>query len=86
AVSALAHPLQPVRFSGAHRWCHSFRMTTFLSKEMVDRAEASTPGCGCCIPPPDTVDKRVAELQARRDRLEATLRRLRTGPVGPAGT
>ena len=54
-------------------------MTTVLTDrttEVETRAEDATPGCGCCVPPPDTVDKRVAELQDRRARLERTLRRL----------
>ena len=55
-------------------------MTTLLTMETAGaRAEEPTPGCGCCVPPPDTVDTRIAELQARRDRLEAKLRRLPTG-------
>ena len=54
-------------------------MTTLLTSEAteVETAE-STPGCGCCIPPPDTADKRVAELQARKERLERQLARLTT--------
>ena len=53
-------------------------MTTLLTAEPTDvRAEEPTPGCGCCIPPPDSADTRVAELRARRERLEAKLRRLR---------
>ena len=56
----------------SHRW-----MTTLLTAETTDvRAEESTPGCGCCIPPPDSVDTRVDALLARRERLEAKLRRL----------
>jgi hypothetical protein len=54
-------------------------MTTLLTFETAEseiRAEDATPGCGCCIPPPDTVDKRVAELQDRRQRLERKLARL----------
>ena len=52
-------------------------MTTLLTSETTDvRAEESTPGCGCCIPPPDSVDTRVDALLARRERLEAKLRRL----------
>lgn len=50
-------------------------MTTLLTIETADaRADESTPGCGCCIPPPDTVDTRRAELEARKARLEAKLR------------
>ncbi len=53
-------------------------MTTVLTSETTGaRAEESTPGCGCCIPPPDTVDKRMAELLARRERLERKLQRPR---------
>ena len=52
-------------------------MTTLLTSETTDvGAEEPTPGCGCCIPPPDTVDKRVADLLARRQRLERKLQRL----------
>ncbi|MDQ4068234.1 MAG: hypothetical protein M3203_01950 [Actinomycetota bacterium] len=39
-------------------------------------ADESTLGCGCCTPPPDTVDKKLAELEARRQRLERRLARL----------
>jgi hypothetical protein len=49
-------------------------MTTFIVTEAAEAdVEEATPGCGCCIPPPDTVDKRVAELQARRDAVERRL-------------
>jgi hypothetical protein len=51
-------------------------MTTFITEPVEVEAQDTTPGCGCCIPPPDTVDTRVAELQARRDRLERRLRGL----------
>ena len=52
-------------------------MTILLTPETAGAvAEESTPGCGCCVPPPDTVDKRVAELLARRVRLERKLERL----------
>ena len=52
-------------------------MTTFMTPETIEaEGQEATPGCGCCIPPPDTVDKRVAELQDRRERLERRLRRL----------
>ena len=52
-------------------------MTTLLLSETAgNEAEESTPGCGCCIPPPDTVEKRVVELLARRERLERKLQRL----------
>ena len=52
-------------------------MTTFLTPETVEaEVQEGTPGCGCCIPPPDTVDKRVAELEARRERLDRRLRGL----------
>ena len=56
-------------------------MTTLLTPDTGDpldaRAEDASPGCGCCIPPPDTADRRVAELVARRDRLDRKLQRLR---------
>lgn len=53
-------------------------MTTLLTAEMLQgEAPESTPGCGCCIPPPDTVDRRLVELEARRERLEARLRTMR---------
>ena len=52
-------------------------MTTLLIPETAGaESEESTPGCGCCIPPPDTADQRVAELLARRERLERKLQRL----------
>lgn len=50
-------------------------MTTMTTTETVE-AQGPRPGCGCCIPPPDTVDTRVAELQARRDAVERRLRGL----------
>jgi hypothetical protein len=54
-------------------------LTTFLTVQAVEtQAQETTPGCGCCIPPPDTVDKRMAQLEERRERLEARLRRLRS--------
>lgn len=53
-------------------------MTTFLTLETAETdAQEAGPGCGCCIPPPDTVDQRVALLEERRQRLEARLRRMR---------
>lgn len=49
-------------------------MTTLLVPETAGaESEERTPACGCCIPPPDTLDKRVAELLARRQRLERKL-------------
>ena len=58
-------------------------MTTLLTTETVlttgtaaGEAGDATPGCGCCVLPPDTVDKRLAELEARRDLLERRLARL----------
>ncbi|HEX2048146.1 MAG TPA: hypothetical protein VHF27_10295 [Acidimicrobiales bacterium] len=57
-------------------------MTTLLTPETTEAgAEEPTPGCGCCVPPPDTVDTRVAELLARRQRLERKLASLPTGSV-----
>lgn len=58
-------------------------MTTFLTAHTLETepretgAQESGPGCGCCIPPPDSVDTRVALLEERRQRLEARLRRMR---------
>ena len=58
-------------------------MTTLLIPETGDtRAEETTPGCGCCIPPPDASvpngrRQALAELEARRDALERRLRALR---------
>lgn len=72
-------PLQPVRFSGAGDPWFDTPMTTLLipqTREAHAQAEEATPGCGCCIPPPDSADKRVAELLARRERLERKLHRL----------
>ncbi len=52
-------------------------MTTLVTSDTTEaRAEEPTPGCGCCVPPPDTLDKRVAELLARRERLDRKLQRL----------
>ncbi|MGH9265419.1 MAG: hypothetical protein ACRD1D_12090 [Acidimicrobiales bacterium] len=55
-------------------------MTLLISRETADvqsRAEAeadATPGCGCCLPPPDaTADRGLARLLARRERLERRL-------------
>lgn len=58
-------------------------MTTLLIPETGDaRAEDATPGCGCCIPPPDASvpegrQQALAELKARRDALERRLEGLR---------
>ena len=52
-------------------------MTVTSARPPEADAEDATPGCGCCVPPPDTVDKRVAELEARRQRLERRLARLK---------
>ena len=55
-------------------------MTTLVTTETADseaRADEATPGCGCCIPPPDTAAKKMAELQARREAVERRLRGLR---------
>ena len=52
-------------------------MTTFLTAQTQEaEVQESTPGCGCCIPPPDTADRRVAQLEERRQRLEARLARM----------
>ena len=44
-------------------------------------ADDATPGCGCCVPPPDAAQaegrqRALAELQARRDALERRLKGL----------
>ena len=53
-------------------------MTTLLTSQTTeDETPDSAPGCGCCVPPPDTVDQRVAQLQERREQLERRLARLR---------
>lgn len=60
-------------------------MTTLLIPETGDaRAEEATPGCGCCVPPPDASvaegrQRALAELQARRDALQRRLEGLRQG-------
>lgn len=52
-------------------------MTTLLPAQTQEReVRDATPGCGCCIPPPDAAEARVAELEARRERLERRLRRI----------
>ena len=58
-------------------------MTTLLTTETVLTTETAageagdaTTGGGCCVITPYTVDKRLAELEARRDRLERRLARL----------
>ena len=45
-------------------------------------AEDATPGCGCCVPPPDAAQaegrrQALEALQARRDAVERRLRGLR---------
>ena len=73
----MAHPTAASSLSGAgDAWFHRRMTTLLLSETAGNEAEESTPGCGCCIPPPDTVDKRVVELLARRERLERKLQRL----------
>ena len=44
-------------------------------------AEATTTdaGCGCCQPEPKTTQDIINELRARRDELDARLRRLEMG-------
>lgn len=45
---------------------------TAVSPSLAE-AEA-TPGCGCCLPPPDAMaDRGLAQLLARRERLERRL-------------
>jgi hypothetical protein len=44
-------------------------------------AEDATPGCGCCVPPPDAAKaegrrQALAALEARREALEARLKGL----------
>lgn len=48
----------------------------------ADTAEDATPGCGCCVPPPDAAraeGRRLAleALQARREAVERRLQGLR---------
>ena len=56
-------------------------MTTLLPMitETEVEVEEGTPGCGCCVPPPDASapDKLLAALQDRRERLERRLGGLR---------
>ncbi|HJV09469.1 MAG TPA: hypothetical protein VJ653_07300 [Acidimicrobiales bacterium] len=58
-------------------------MTTLLNPEAGERqAEDTTPGCGCCVPPPDASvpegrRQALAELQSRRDALQRRLEGLR---------
>ena len=47
----------------------------------AEATEDATPGCGCCVPPPDASQaegrlRALAELQARRDALERRLKGL----------
>ena len=54
-------------------------MTTVLTtpaETATAPAEEAAPGCGCCVPPPDAVDDKLAVLQARRDAVERRLRGL----------
>ncbi len=54
-------------------------MSTSLTAQTREiEAEDTTPGCGCCVPPPDAVDSRVALLEDRRERLERRLRAMRS--------
>ena len=60
-------------------------MTTVLVPQTGDGAQAGEagPGCGCCLPPPDTSQpagrqQALAELQARRDAIERRLRAVRS--------
>ena len=53
-------------------------MTVATAHPTEVQTDESTLGCGCCVPPPDTVDRRVAELEARRQRLEHKLQALGT--------
>jgi hypothetical protein len=48
----------------------------------VEATEDATPGCGCCVPPPDASQaegrrQALEALQARRDALERRLQGLR---------
>ena len=59
-------------------------MTSVLIPQTGDgtRVENATPGCGCCLPPPDASlpegrQRALAELQARRDALQRRLEDLR---------
>ena len=52
-------------------------MTATITGTVDTRTEDATPGCGCCIPPPDaTADKGLALLQARREAVERRLQGL----------
>jgi hypothetical protein len=50
---------------------------TFVTDAPEVATEEASPGCGCCIPPPDTAAKKLAELEARRQAVERRLRGLR---------
>ena len=58
-------------------------MTTFLVPVTGEVAvEDATPGCGCCVPPPDASvpegrELALAELHARRNAVERRLQGLR---------
>ena len=59
-------------------------MTTMLIPVTAgtEAAEDATPGCGCCVPPPDAAQaegRRLAleALQARREAVERRLQGLR---------
>lgn len=48
----------------------------------AEATEDATPGCGCCVPPPDASQaegrrQALEALQARRDALERRLQGLR---------
>jgi hypothetical protein len=59
-------------------------VTTLLPTSTEDaEVQDAGPGCGCCIPPPGgsaQKDKALAELQARREALDARLQGLRPIP------
>ena len=50
-------------------------------------AEPTTtdPGCGCCRPEAKTTQDVIAELQARRDEIDARLRELEMARREPVG-
>ena len=57
-------------------------MTTLLPNTAIEaETEEAGPGCGCCLPPPDSAAKQeaLAALQARRDQVERRLAAMQSG-------
>lgn len=44
-------------------------------------ADEDTLGCGCCIRPPAEADEKIAQLEARRERLDRRLRGIEAAAV-----